>query len=1003
MLLARTGCLLLIFCLASRASAQYQAASENLIIQGKSVATWNSAGTSIVQIEGPVTIKTERATMTAKQAVIWITPAKDAILSEQKAEISLIGDADLEQPNAISRTGDRLYVDALIRGAVRISADTRTNENLSQSDVYRLASAMRPLATQTPQERQQAAHWLLQQPWALGSSTTAPASQPSTQPAKSEPIHFEAGSVKTQVHNGRVVIVLTKDVLLVQQKVNGEVLQMQANYAVLFTPFTNLREAGSGGANGLEDAIVGAYLEGDVRLTESPAPKSKKMKRDLQLRQEAPMPNQPPEQRLLANRLYYDTTTDRAVLTDVVMHTFDNKRNLPIVLRADTVRQLSLGEITAEHGQITSSLFSIPSFSVGASSIYTHQTKVQSDETGLQTQTDFIANDATLRLGPWSVFYFPQIGGTVNDKDALRNLKINSSNRYGLGLGVEWGAFETFGKIPPRDFDLTYATEFFTKRGPAVGVDGKYVGDLVTENSRQPWSFDGDFSGILIHDTGDDTLGRGRIDVTPPTQWRGRFYWEHQHYFPDNWTVQLTAGYISDPTYFEEWYQDQFWTTRPRQTSIYVEHTDQNSNLTFLYSVQPNNFVTSSDLVPSQTEVERVPALTYNRIGDSFLGDSVTTFSQNSISGQRFQPSHYNLTQQGYAVYNDGFQQSPGIPAIGLTGTPTSVTYRADFREEIDFPFSAGQFRVVPFAVGRFTPYTNSPDGSSPDRVYGGAGLRVATTFWKVDDNISSNLFDIHRLRHVIQPEFMVYAGAENIERSELLDYDQPVDAITEAGAVQFALHQRWQTKRGGPGRWRNVDVFTLNLEYNYFFNKPPKSETNPTDFRSLFYSSAPETSIPRDGVNADATYLLSDTTAIAGDAYYNTQENKIATGSVTLLVQHDPRMSYAVSYRFVNEDFIQFVRGNEFQFLSQKLFSVNLYYQLTSKYTFSFNESYDFGNRGNITTEATLTRKFDRFLVGVNVRIDRLGQESFLGFNIYPEGLAPKRGSGALQNVFGR
>ncbi len=279
----------------------------------------------------------------------------------------------------------------------------------------------------------------------------------------------------------------------------------------------------------------------------------------------------------------------------------------------------------------------------------------------------------------------------------------------------------------------------------------------------------------------------------------------------------------------------------------------------------------------------------------------------------------------------------------------------------------------------------------------------MATTFWKVDDTAISNLFDIHRLRHIVQPEFTIYAGAENVDRRDLLIYDEPVDAITDAGAVQFALHQRWQTKRGGPGRWRNVDVFALNIEANYFFNKPPKTELNPVDFRSLFYSSLPEASVPRDGINADTSYLLSDTTTIAADASYNTGHSNLATAGVGITVQHDPRMSYSVNFRYVNEDFTQIVKGNEFQFLSEKLLNVGVYYQLTTKYNLSFYESYDFGHRGNINSEATLSRKFDRFVIDVNVRVDRVGKESAIGFNIYPEGLAQRRGTAGLQNVLGR
>ena len=101
---------------------------------------------------------------------------------------------------------------------------------------------------------------------------------------------------------------------------------------------------------------------------------------------------------------------------------------------------------------------------------------------------------------------------------------------------------------------------------------------------------------------------------------------------------------------------------------------------------------------------------------------------------------------------------SPGIPSIGQTGVEEDWNYRMDLRQEVDWPFSMGQFRVVPYVVGRYTGYTETVDGSADDRLFGAVGMRMTTAFWRTDDTVESELFDLHRLRHVIEPELNLYA-----------------------------------------------------------------------------------------------------------------------------------------------------------------------------------------------------------------------------------------------------
>ena len=68
----------------------------------------------------------------------------------------------------------------------------------------------------------------------------------------------------------------------------------------------------------------------------------------------------------------------------------------------------------------------------------------------------------------------------------------------------------------------------------------------------------------------------------------------------------------------------------------------------------------------------------------------------------RFQTSQTPLREQGFLLPTI----SPGRPALGTTGTTKDIAWRGDFREEVDWPFTAGPFRVAPYLVGDIAYYT---------------------------------------------------------------------------------------------------------------------------------------------------------------------------------------------------------------------------------------------------------------------------------------------------------
>jgi hypothetical protein len=55
-------------------------------------------------------------------------------------------------------------------------------------------------------------------------------------------------------------------------------------------------------------------------------------------------------------------------------------------------------------------------------------------------------------------------------------------------------------------------------------------------------------------------------------------------------------------------------------------------------------------------------------------------------------------------------------------------------------------------------------------------------------------------VRHIIEPEVNIFAAGATHDRNDVFVYEEDVDGIHDLSGTQFAIRQRWQTKRGGPG-----------------------------------------------------------------------------------------------------------------------------------------------------------------------------------------------------------
>jgi hypothetical protein len=993
--------------------------ADSLVMKCAAAQVWDQGSTSVVELHGPVHIELERTKMSADNAVVWLMPNPDGAPDSHRIQIALLGGVKLQQAGVL-RLDEKLLVDAVVTGGIQLVGD-RTVGADEASDIYTAAAALRgsklpttnfapataattgPTTGSTTSPATGPAHPaalpggmaplaplpVTSQPatpaprpqWPGESSSLRPVTPPASQPAPIAQrfIQFDGDFDRAVTPDGNLAAVCRNNVSLRYQDNKGNLLEFLAHDMVLFTNLKQVKGAGAGedSRQFIADHVVAAYFEGDVQVYQTPVG----FKTD--------------ELRMRADRVYYELDTDRAIMTDVLFHTVDLGKQIPIFMRAAKLRQLSQGEYKIDGLGLTNSAFATPTYSLQASNAY-----VRLEDTGdpaLGDRLTYSADNAVVQAFGVPVFYFPTVAGSTTSKgSAFRTVDLVTDSTFGDGVRTRWGLFESAGLVPPKGLDASFAIDYLGNRGPAGGLDALYSGGFIDDDTKQPWNYVGDFHSYFVNDHGFDVLGAGRIPEYPENDFRGRAYFEHQEFMPDDWQAQIRLGYVSDSNFMVQWFNDEYVNNIEINDSVYLKHDDGSVQYSFLAEAQPSRAISTADAEQENREISRLPELNYDRVGDSLLNDNLSFFSENTGSALKFVQNTQSLAQQGFpSVY------PPGEPSFAYTGDPGDTVLRGDTRQELDYPINAGPFKVVPYVFGRYTTYSQGvvPPTIEPqvksipktvdvsgdiNRVTGGGGVRLTTDFWKVDNTVESDLFDLHRLRHIVSPELNVFGSASNYDQSRVFVFDPETDGVNDIEAVQIALRQRWQTKRGGPGRWRSVDFFTLDLYGNFFGNQPLSRFRDPTDFRGLFFYSNPEASIPRNSANLNATWRISDSMTVLSDVEQNLDQQKLATASIGVAILRDTRLSYYIANRYIAD-------------LNSNVITFEIEYQLDNKYNLQATESLDLAQNKDVFYTFTLNRNFDNFLLSAQVYYDQATASHGFSVNIHPLGTGGNIGSNRL------
>jgi hypothetical protein len=781
---------------------------------------------------------------------------------------------------------------------------------------------------------------------------------------RAEGIFYIAAGDRVVVQSGEAEnSVLITGGLVVQYQSGTDSLEMTAQRGVVFLKPGKLTDQLA--AFNAED-VIGVYLEGEVRATNG-------------------------QYTLRGPRVYYDVQADRALVLDAIFWTYEKRLGMPLYMRADAIRQEAANEFTAKKASLSNTAFFHPDFTIGVSSI----TLTQKQDKAGESEVVMDARNITMRAGSVPFFWWPRYKGNP-ERIPIRNIGFKDSNRTGAVIQTKWDAFTLLGIDPPEDIDALLMIDNYSDRGFGLGIDANWS----TEKSSGNF-----YAYALPNDNGTDVVAR-RVEIDREDEARSMAFFRHRQELPDGWTILAEAAYASDEAFVPALFPRIGRETRELTTRLYARKNNENTQLSIEAKAAVNDFIIPEHRLQTPGYlVDKLPELKYTSIGNDLFPDTfpglITHTWEASYAQMRLRFSEVDAASLGFTnntsaqrAFGTNSDQSLG-DLFRATGLDEGFVNRFDTRHELSAQLKAGQLLITPFAVARLTIYDDgfqsfSPNETDTMRLWGGIGTTIATSFNRVNRDIESDLFDIHGLRHIVEPSVTIFHSDTTIDRENLPVFDDEVESLLEGTSLNLRLANTWQTKRGGPGRWRSVDLLRLNIEYTW--NSGDTGLETPI---GRYYASRPELSVPGEYFRLDSTLQLTDALAVAGETIYDLNINQQARSSIGILIEHTPDFLTTAELRYLNSQNVTYGR-------------LGLLYKLTSKYRVSLTTTYNFQREDFQNFNTRFYRRFTIGELGIGILYDNIRGETSFGITFTPIGVpggrigGPVNNSSAFQQGFG-
>ncbi|MEM9558910.1 MAG: LPS assembly protein LptD [Planctomycetota bacterium] len=695
------------------------------------------------------------------------------------------------------------------------------------------------------------------------------------------------------------------------------------------------------------DTLEGIYLEGEILATDG-------------------------SYTLRGPSMYYDVRRDRAVVADAVFWTYDQRTRMPLYVRAERVRQTAADEFVATNARMANTAFSSPHLTIGATDIALRVNDEDTNPGGVGGRVHVDAENITLNAGELPIFWWPGFSGDP-EQFPLRNVQVSDTNRVGTSIQTTWSLFTLLGQEAPSGVDAELLIDFYSDRGWALGTDARWS----DESAR------GEVSAYLLPEDNGTDVGPNGSDIDQDGDTRGMILGEHQQNLSDTWRLDLELSYISDESFVEAFFPRLAENRREFTNRASIRRLDGDTLLRAEVQGTFNDFIANQYLLQSPGyTVDRLPEVSYIQNASDLLSQSapglLTHTWEASAGALRIRFSEVNAEDYGFqtrGASRRAFGTEPDESlgdALRAQGFSEDVIARFDTRHELNAQFDLGPVRVTPFVVGRLTAYDTdfsafSPDETDSARLWGAAGVTLATQIQRVDDGVASRMFDLHRMRHIIEPSITIWAGESNIEREDLPVYDDDVEDLLTGTSVRVGLDQTWQTKRGGPGRWRSVDVFRLDTEYVW-----TSDDAGRTDAIPRYLTFRPELSNPGEYFAVRGAWQASEVVGLAGETIYDLESSQQARTSAGVVVDHTDDFSTSAEFRFINP-------------ADATYGTFTARYRLTDKYEVRLGSTYNFRVDDFQNVSSEFYREFPNGVISLVLSYDSIRDETSFGFNFRP------------------
>ncbi len=692
-------------------------------------------------------------------------------------------------------------------------------------------------------------------------------------------------------------------------------MEMTADSLVLWAPEGAVQgavgedEGGQGGPSAAE--ATEAYFEGHVQIVAG-------------------------RRRFFCDRLYYDFGREQALAVNVKIRTFSTARNIPVYYYAEEVRQVARNVFVGTDAAMTTDEFAVPNYAMGAARLKLVDLTPEPPEDApegerIYRKIRFLGENVHFSVREMPLLWWPKMGGTVAEGEtALRTVRVTESSNRGTGFRAQWHLLRLFGiDEPPEGHNYYLNTDYWSERGPGLGVEGNYWRE----------THYGDLLGYILRDLGEDSIGGD--DREPPRENRGRLRWRHRHYLPQDWEMTLELSYLSDDQFLNEFYEQEDEEQKAQETLLYLKKVlpDEGG----LPSDQVVTVLTSWRLNDWYTRTEYLPRVGYDIIGHSLLDDRLTYFQDSEIAHARY-------------------RAADGLPRLTSQGT-----FLADSVHELDLPLRAGPVGIVPYAMIRGSAFEEDLAGDTTWRMQQRAGVRASLQAWRVFPGVDSAFFDLHGLRHIHTWDVDAFASNVTAPPGALIPFDPTeagtpeVQGVNDIGTVALGWRQRFQTKRGPPEFRSAVDWLTLDLEA-FFHDDRSGLELDPTGKQAFNH------------LDFRADWAVTGSVGVWADVNHNLGDGTLDMAGVGMSVAHTPRLNYHVGHRLIPD-------GDT----SRSFIGAD--YRINTKWHIAFLEQYDWDRGENAQSHIVLTRRLNRWLARFRLELDPGEDETYVGVELEPMG----------------